>query len=147
MSRSLISIAPGDTRWAGFVGALRSVGLPTEDLTTAAQHFYAMVADDQAIAYGGFALYGSDALLRSVVVPQDCRRRGGGRNLVSALLDLIRQRGTERAWLLTMSAAAFFEHVGFERQAREAAPTTIASSAEFSSLCPTSAVLMCRTLD
>ncbi|MGR8918854.1 MAG: hypothetical protein ACU85V_04495, partial [Gammaproteobacteria bacterium] len=48
--------------------------------------------------------------------------------------------------LLTETAAAFFEHLGYSRAPRAAAPATIAATAEFASLCPDTAVCMRRVI-
>jgi len=47
-------------------------------------------------------------------------------------------------YLLTTTAEAFFELLGFRRIERHAAPPEIQRSAEFSSLCPSSATVMAK---
>ena len=55
-------------------------------------------------------------------------------------------RGARRAWLLTISAAPYFEKIGFARIPREAAPHDIAATSQFTTLCPASAVLLSRSI-
>ncbi|RRU03438.1 hypothetical protein EGJ34_19475 [Stenotrophomonas sp. 278] len=47
---------------------------------------------------------------------------------------------------LTTTAAPFFEQLGFDRIAREVAPTFIAKSPQILGLCPGSAVLLTKPL-
>ena len=54
--------------------------------------------------------------------------------------------GARRAWVLTMSAAPFFETIGFKRMPRESAPAAIAATRQFATLCPASAMLLARPI-
>ncbi len=145
MNAALIQIAPGDPHWTSFVEELARAGLPTVDLTSDGQRFFAMKVGGQIVAYGGFGILGTDALLRSIVVQPGGRRLGVGRQLVAELLALVGTSGAEKVWVLTTSAADFFARLGFESRPRDAAPPAIAATSEFSSLCRASAVLMCRS--
>lgn len=89
---------------------------------------------------------GTCALLRSLVVAPDWRGRGLGRTLVKAVEALARDRGFTALYLLTEEADAWFDRLGYGVVARGQAPDTIAATAQFSSLCPASAVLMYRQL-
>ena len=57
-----------------------------------------------------------------------------------------RCRAAKRFYLLTTTAEAFFARRGFERIARQAVPAAIASTKEFNSLCPSSAICMTRAV-
>ena len=74
------------------------------------------------------------------------RRRGLGRQLVVELQQHAKAAGGRTVFLLTTTAAPFFEQLGYERVARDAAPGFIAASTQFSELCPGSAQLMMRRL-
>ena len=126
---------------------LAAEGLPTEDLGSAANQFYAWEEEGQVLGYAGIERHGPAALLRSVVVAPERRRSGLGRRLVEAALDRAASLGHGEVYLLTATTPAFFERLGFERIARETVPPALAATAEFSELCPASAVCMRRRLD
>jgi amino-acid N-acetyltransferase len=101
-------------------------------------------ADGRIVGCAALELYGPDALLRSVAVDGALQRRGVGRGLVAAALDLARDRGAATVYLLTTTAETFFHHLGFERLAREAVPAAVRGSVEFTSACPATAAVMRR---
>ncbi len=128
------------------VAALLSAeGLPVEDLTEEA---LALVAERNGAVVGAIGLedYGDVGLLRSLVVESAGRGAGLGARLVAALETHARESGIEQLWLLTIDADKWFEKLGYEVAGREHAPAAIASTAEFSSLCPDDAVLMQKHL-
>lgn len=124
--------------------ALDAAGLRNHDLAEPGCRFYRLEGAAGVGGYAGLELYGSDALLRSVVAPkQGC---GFGRHVVEATLNEARRLGVKRLWLLTETAERFFEHMGFTRADRATAPAAIAATEQFSSLCPASATFMKREL-
>lgn len=135
-------LAPGHRLLPAFVAALQEAGLPTEDLCEAGQRFFGF---ENGTAFGGFLLDGRTALLRSLVVSPGRCRTGLGAAVLRMILDTIRDAGGTEAWLLTTTAADFFARQGFHAIDRSAAPPAILATAQFSTLCPTSAVLMCKT--
>jgi arsenate reductase-like glutaredoxin family protein len=60
--------------------------------------------------------------------------------------DLKLDEGARRAWLLTTSAAAFFQKAGFKVMPREQAPSAILATREAASLCPASSILLSRAI-
>jgi N-acetylglutamate synthase-like GNAT family acetyltransferase len=130
------------------VALLRDEGLPCENLGTDRQcrFFSFRSADGAAIGFSGLELFGTDALLRSVVVVKTFRGRGCGRIIITKTLKRARELGVRHVYLLTTTAMTFFRQLGFSNVKREDAPETIAKSEEFSVLCPTSAMLMKSTL-
>lgn len=139
----LRAIARGDVEWAAFTVALAGAGLPADDLGADNQQFFALTATR---AFGGYFVSGPDALLRSVIVPPSAQRRSLGTSLVTALMTRLETEGIERVWLLTVTAAPFFERLGFRQVERAAAPVGIAATAEFQGLCPNDAAFMFRPL-
>jgi arsenate reductase (glutaredoxin) len=136
----LREIRPDDP---AFVAALTLAGLPTDDLTSEAFAYFS--ADD--MAWGGVgAGAGADALIRSIVVKPEARGQGLGVAITEALVRRATETGVERLWLLTTSAAPFFERLGWSAVDRTSAPRPIAQSRQFNGLCPASATLMARTL-
>ena len=126
---------------------LEAAGLPAGDLHAAMlAHFFAV--GDPAAPAGviGVELYGSDALLRSLVVRESERRRGTGRALVAAVENYACTAGVRSVYLLTETATAFFSSLGYAVLAREHAPPAIRATTQFSTLCPESADLMHKAL-
>ena len=91
-------------------------------------------------------LYGTAALLRSVAVAAERRGRGLGAALTATALDLARRRGVRTVYLLTETAAEFFPRFGFRPIPRLAVDPAVLGSAEFTTACPASALVMARTL-
>jgi arsenate reductase len=126
--------------------ALEAEGLPTDDLGEPGVSLYAFVKDGQPVGYGGLEHHGADVLLRSIVVLPTSRGRGIGRSVVAALLKLAEEAGAAHAYLLTTSASSYFERLGFVAVEREEAPQAIRESRQMASLCPSSAMLMSRSV-
>lgn len=137
----LLEITRGEPAFSDFVSALEAAGLPAGDLHAAPFRYFCR----DGVAWGGVGL-GDDALLRSVVVLPRARGGGHGAAIVEALAGHARDSGTRRLWLLTTDADAFFARLGWRRVERSAAPAPIATSRQFSELCPSSAALMMRGL-
>lgn len=91
-------------------------------------------------------LYGQAALLRSVAVAPEMRGQGLGRRLVEAALDLARQHGVVRVYLLTETAAGYFQRFGFHTISRAEVEPAVHVSEEFTHACCESAQAMLRTL-
>jgi len=94
----------------------------------------------------GMERYGEDGLLRSVAVATDRRGSGLGALLVRNRLKWAAERRLRAVYLLTTTAAPFFEQLGFWRIERDEAPEEIRASEQFESACPASATLLCLTL-
>jgi arsenate reductase len=137
----LRSIEPGTPDFDAFIAALVAAKLPTEDLLSEPFRYFCL----EDVAWGGFGSE-RDALIRSVVVSPEARRRGLGAAVVNALVQRALQQGVERLWLLTTDSAAFFAHLGWTQAERSSAPLAITASRQFSDLCPSSSTLMMRTL-
>jgi len=116
--------------------------LPAEDVGQQNQTFLTAHAGAELVGCVGLERYGSDALVRSLAVVPRMQGAGLGKALYLRARDESRRAGTRELYLLTTTAAPFFEKVGFERIDRALVPAAIASSAEFRSLCPASAVCM-----
>jgi arsenate reductase len=133
--------------WAQFVSALHAAGLPTEDLGEPGQAFFAFHDSDRTpVGFGGYRLADGNALLRSIVVVPSRRRRGLGSEMLALLLARAGAGDAHTAWLLTTDAEGFFARHAFVRKERAEAPPAIAAAPQFASICPASAVLMCRRL-
>lgn len=107
-----------------------------------------VVAKDDGVVVGGAALevYGGSGLLRSLVVARGRRGAGLGRDLVQAVAAEAHRRGLRDLSLLTLTAPAFFEKLGFARVDRSALPAAVQASYEYRVLCPDTALAMVRAL-
>jgi len=133
----IISLPPD--RLPQLEALLSASGLPADDCAEQAEIFYALIDDDRLVAAGGLESAGQYALLRSLVVHPDYRARGLARVLCEFLLRRAREQNLAAVYLLTETAAAYFENLGFERLARQRVPVEIQRTRQFSSLCPDSA--------
>lgn len=127
-------------------GMLEGSGLPCGDLDEPGRRFYRWEDAQGNIGWAGLEPCGADGLLRSLVVPELLRGQGTGAALVEAMTTEARRLGIERLWLLTTTAAPFFERLGFDVVKRSAAPPSIQATREFHDICPASAVCMVLTL-
>ncbi len=129
----------------GLAFFLSGAGLPTADLREPGRVFYRIEADE-LVGYGGIEGEGPDRLLRSLVVLPDRRRVGLGGVVLRLIEDEAGRMGVERLHLLTTTAARFFRTQGYADATRATAPATIATSAEFTKLCPASAAYLVKHL-
>jgi N-acetylglutamate synthase-like GNAT family acetyltransferase len=119
--------------------------LPLDGLSDQYPHMYAVAQlGADLVGVAGIEQYGTVGLLRSVAVVADARGRGVGRALVLERIEFARQRELQRVFLLTTTAARFFESLGFVATARDAAPASLTESVEFARACPASAICMSR---
>jgi amino-acid N-acetyltransferase len=125
-----------------------AAGLPTEDLADAdLSHFFGCGSREKPSGVVGLEVFREEALLRSLVVEPSEQGAGVGRLLVAAAEAHARAQGAGSVYLLTTTAAAFFERLGYLRVHRDSAPETIRATREFASLCPASAAFMVKRLD
>jgi len=107
-----------------------------------------LVARRDGVVVGSAALevYRDGALLRSLAVAPELHGRGLGCDLTDAALQMARDLDVADVYLLTTTAERFFPKFGFRRIDREDVPASVRESVEFRSACPSSAVVMAKTL-
>jgi amino-acid N-acetyltransferase len=121
--------------------------LPQEGLEDQFGSGYGVAVESgRLVGAAGVERYGGYGLLRSVVTAVNRRGRGIGEALVRDRLAWAEQAGLEAVYLLTTTAAGYFPKLGFVPVERSAVPAEIRASGEFSSVCPSSAVVMHRAL-
>jgi len=130
----------------GLRDALAASGLPVADLVDFGRTFFRFDDDVGLAGYGGLEGQGADRLLRSLLVVANRRGDGLGRVMLGLLEDRARDLGVLRLHLLTNTAAPFFAASGYAAADRKTAPASIASSREFTTLCPTSAAYLVKVL-
>ena len=133
---------------AGTIAAsLAAAGLPPLDAEGIhAEHFRVALHDAAVIGVAGLERYGDDGLLRSLAVAPQARGCGTGDALIGALEAHACALGLHSLVLLTTTAEAYFQRRGYAVIARDAMPTAVQRSSEFSTLCPASAVCMRKVL-
>ncbi|MFL5515419.1 MAG: arsenic resistance N-acetyltransferase ArsN2 [Gemmatimonadales bacterium] len=118
-------------------------GLPQDGLEDQFGSGYAVAIESgRLVGVAAVERYAACGLLRSVVTTADRRGRGIGEALVRDRLGWAERAGLESVYLLTTTAAGYFPRLGFKVVERSAVPPEIRGSREFSSTCPSSAVVM-----
>jgi len=141
------TVDPADAAALDRIEALLAANdLPSADVRSKTECFSVARVDGDVVAAGGLEVHGTAGLLRSLVVPEAERGNGYGAAMCDALAARAREEGVETLYLLTTTAAAFFEGRGYERVARETAPPAVRATTEFADLCPASAICMRREL-
>jgi len=120
--------------------------LPTDDLSDSAAQFYTSRSGDALLGVVGLERRGEVALLRSLAVTKSARGLGIGTALVRHAERAALSANISTVYLLTTTAEQFFAVLGYQRLPRSEAPAAIASTAEFSSLCPGSSAFMHKGL-
>lgn len=138
-----IQQVPADARVRALLAANR---LPIDDLDDPTIQLFGAFDGNALTAVIGLQLLDGAGLLRSLAVEQAHRERGLGARMCDEVLRAARAHKLDLLWLLTTSARAYFTRRGFEVVPRDQVPSTIRATAQFSSLCPSSATVMRRQL-
>lgn len=121
---------------------LSAGGLPVDDIDEHLAEFILTKQDGATIGTVAAEYAGEAALLRSLCVAPRHRGQAIGAGLLAAIEARAAARGVRELYLLTTSAAAYFERLGFSRTSREQAPAAIRDTAQFRTLCPSSAICL-----
>lgn len=149
MSRDTLALRPADGSDLAYVESLLERNdLPAGDVRDSPGTFYVAYGGDgdARVGVGGIEAYGSVGLLRSVVIEREFRGRGFGTALREELEAAARSDGIGTLYLLTTTAADFFDRAGYEPIRRDDAPEAIRRTTEFDELCPSTATCMARSL-
>lgn len=125
---------------------LADAGLPLDGVDEAFEHGVVAISGGALVGAAAVEPYGTDGLLRSVVVDPSRRGTGLGRAVVEATEGVARGLGIGDLYLLTETATAWFPRLGYETLPRNAAPAAVAASVEFTVSCRDTGVLMRRRL-
>ena len=123
---------------------VRDAKLPLDGLEAQFGDAYVVAVrrEGRIVGTAGMEVHGDCGLLRSAVVAPPLRGLGLGEALTNDRLAWARVRGLRSVWLLTTTAADFFDRFGFVQADRSAAPPALAASTEFSVACPASAACL-----
>lgn len=137
----------GSEQLTAITKLLEACGLPFEDLTVAHMQDFIVLRDGTAVVgCVGLEVFGESGLLRSLAVAEGWRGRGFGRKLVHTIEQQATDRQINQLYLLTETAAQFFDSLGYQRMSRNEVRGGVRESAEFRTLCPDSAVCMTKLL-
>lgn len=125
---------------------LEAAGLPVADLSASAVDFLVAETDGAIVGAVGLERHAPSGLLRSLVVLPHARGQGVGAALVEALEQQAHSHSLTHLVLLTETAAAFFARRGYAPTERASMPPEILATAEFRSLCPSSAACFSRDI-
>ena len=126
---------------------LERSGLPQDGLSEHVATTLVARSGDAVVGSAALEVYGRAALLRSVAVDPALRGQGLGQHLTCTALDLARQHGVARVYLLTETAGDFFPRFGFHPTERAAVEPAVQQSVEFTSACPASAQVLVVSLN
>jgi amino-acid N-acetyltransferase len=142
-----VTLRPADQEALSYVEArLEADELPTADVRAKPECFYVGYEGDTRVGVGGVESYGTDGLVRSVVVEPTARGQGIGMALCDALEAAAAERGVGTLYLLTTTAAGFFAKRGYVAVERDEVPDAIRGTTQFADLCPATATCMMRPL-
>ncbi len=96
----------------------------------------------RAAGVAGLESWGSQGLLRSVVVEKGHRGEGMGKSLVERVSKEAKTKGLSELYLITETAPNFFEKLGFEPVERRKVKGKVLNSIEFRGACAETAPVM-----
>jgi amino-acid N-acetyltransferase len=144
MERQIEKARPDDTDQ--ILRLLEEHHLPLDDLEKHLATTLVARLDGSVVGSAALEVYPDGALLRSVAVAPELQGQGLGHALTDAALRLAQHLNLPAIYLLTTTAERYFPTFGFERIARADVPATVQTSIEFTSACPSSAIVMRKTL-
>ena len=120
--------------------------LPVNDLDEN-KKLFVLKKDDDIIGTGGLEFFDECVLLRSISVKKEERGKSWGRYISKQLEDFAKASGVNCIYVLTITAKDFFSKEGYILVERETVPEQIKNSSEFASVCPSTALVMKKTLE
>lgn len=124
---------------------LRQHNLPTADIDKGKQ-LYLLTDGDRVIGTAGLEIFDDCGLLRSVSIVKQEQGKSYGTIINNEIEKIAQQQNTSALYLLTTGAKQFFSKHGYILIDRNEAPLSIKQTTEFSSLCPSSAIVMKKKL-
>lgn len=118
---------------------LRAAKLPTDGLMTDVDHLFVLEEQSKIVGAIGFEGFGSDALLRSLVVDAKLRGRGHGGTLMKAALQQAGKLGYKTLYGLTTTIPDWLTKLGFQEIQKSDIPEPVHMSMELRGACPESA--------
>ena len=120
--------------------------LPVTDLPATLENFVVALQNNEVAGVAGLEVYGDSGLLRSVAVKPGYRGQGLAAKLILQVEALALSKRLSSVYLLTETAASYFERKGYKQITRAVVPAELQHSSEFSHVCPQSAIVMKKNL-
>ena len=130
----------------GILQLLSAAALPVDGVLDHLDTAIVARAAGGVVGCAALELYADGALLRSVAVDARARGQGIGRLVTTAALGLASALGVPAVYLLTTTAEDFFPKFAFVAITRQEVPASVKASVEFQSACPSTAIVMKKTL-
>jgi N-acetylglutamate synthase-like GNAT family acetyltransferase len=147
MSRRLIATPLATWEREGVKAALVKAALPADDVDDPRVLLWRFeTLDAIPVGFGGLEVFGSDALLRSLVTLPPLRQTGMGAAMVAVLEIEARALKCHAIYLLTGSDTNFFARLGYAACAHEDVPAEVRGSRQFAALCPPTAKAMVKRI-
>jgi len=149
MTRESMTIEYAQERDAAAIDRLlQEANLPTSDLTLEhLPHFVVMREAERIMGVAAVErIGGKKGLLRSLAVQHQYRGKGIAAQLYQAAEQHACSMGLHELYALTTTIADWLERLGYSRIERSNAPEELRQTAEFSTLCPASAVILRKSL-
>lgn len=148
MNPASVDIRPACAEdFPAIMALLKAAVLPTDDLNEAMSgRFVVATAGDRLVGVCGLEVFGEAGLPRSLAVELEWRGNGLGERLVAENERRARDTGVRALYLLTTTAQAYLQRLGYEDVARDTVPAAIAAHPQFRGLCPASAKCMRKIL-
>ncbi|GGH07875.1 arsenic resistance N-acetyltransferase ArsN2 [Mucilaginibacter phyllosphaerae] len=141
-----LQIKPAELYRDDVIELLTAQNLPVSDLPGVLSNFYVATQNAQIAGVAGLEIYGNYGLLRSVAVHANSRGRGIAAALLDKIEGLAAKKQLNALYLLTETAADYFEQKGYEHIARMDIPDAIKESSEFKQVCPDTATAMQKSI-
>lgn len=125
---------------------LRDNHLPADGLSEHIATTLVARQDGRVVGSAALEVYEHGALLRSLAVAPRLQHCGLGQALTAAAIQLAESRRVAAVYLLTTTAENYFPKFGVEAIQRTDVPASVRASVEFTSACPSSAVVMRKLL-
>lgn len=125
---------------------LTLANLPTLDIGENVELF-SLEINENIVGTAGLEVIGNIGLLRSVSVLESQKGKGYGHLIVQKIESYAKMQNIEALYLLTTTASKFFgQKCNYQMIERASVPIEIQNSQQFSSVCPSSAVVMKKIL-
>ena len=142
ISKSLtLKIAVSENERRQAIELLQKHKLPVIDIDED-KLLYLLLDGERIIGTVGLEIFEDCALLRSVSIIKEDQGKGYGKFMNEEIEKYAKESGINCMYLLTTSAKNFFDKQGYCVINREDSPASVKQTAEFTSLCPSSAVVM-----
>jgi amino-acid N-acetyltransferase len=141
LNSPVLKIAVSETERQEAINLLQQHGLPVSDIDDD-KLLYLLMDGEKIIGTAGLEIFEDCALLRSVSVIKEEQGKGYGKIINQQIEKYVKESGINCLYLLTTTAKDFFDKQGYCIIKREESPEALKQTAEFTSLCPSSAVVM-----